>query len=126
MSTVSMVVAPISLFISDLAIQDRKTGRSGELQVRGRFRSQQYGTLGTPHMKDVHGANLSFFSPHTLLIAAFFFPQPLLQLGQLCRGWISPAKNEALRVLWPWTRTWPSCCSVGNRCIAGKSIVFGC
>lgn len=51
------------------------------------FAAQQYGMLSTPNMKDVHDANLSFFSPQPFFIAGFFFPQQLFQLAWLWRLW---------------------------------------
>lgn len=53
------------------------------------FAAQQYGMLSTPNMKDVHDANLTFFSPQPYLIAAFFFTQQLVQLAWLWRLWRS-------------------------------------
>jgi hypothetical protein len=47
------------------------------------FAAQQYGIFSTPSMKDIHDANLSFFSPQPYFIAAFFFPQQLFQLAWL-------------------------------------------
>jgi hypothetical protein len=49
------------------------------------FAAQQYGMLSTPNMKDVHDANLSFWSPQPYFIAGFFFPQQLFQLAWLYR-----------------------------------------
>jgi hypothetical protein len=49
------------------------------------FAAQQYGMLSTPNMKDVHHANLSFFSPQPYFIAGFFFPQQLFQVAWLYR-----------------------------------------
>ncbi|KAH8899853.1 hypothetical protein GQ53DRAFT_709107 [Thozetella sp. PMI_491] len=53
------------------------------------FAAQNYGMLSKPNMKDVHDANLSFFSPQPYFIAGFFFPQQLFQLAwlwNLCRA----------------------------------------
>ncbi|KAI6248679.1 hypothetical protein HI914_02467 [Erysiphe necator] len=49
------------------------------------FTAQLYGILSSPNMKDVHDANLSFWSPQPFLIAAFFFPQQMLQLAWIYR-----------------------------------------
>jgi hypothetical protein len=49
------------------------------------FAAQQYGMLSTPNMKDIHDANLSFWSPQPYFIAGFFFPQQLFQLAWLYR-----------------------------------------
>ena len=51
------------------------------------FAAQQYGIFSSPSMKDVHDANLSFFSPQPYFIASFFFPQQLFQLAWLYRLW---------------------------------------
>lgn len=47
------------------------------------FAAQQFGIWGTPSMKEIHDANLSFFSPQPYFIAGFFFPQQLFQLAWL-------------------------------------------
>ncbi|KAK0628770.1 hypothetical protein B0T17DRAFT_486926 [Bombardia bombarda] len=49
------------------------------------FAAQNYGMLSTPNMKDVHDANLSFFSPQPYFIAGFFMPQQIFQLVWLYR-----------------------------------------
>merc|ERR1712093_1425 len=51
------------------------------------FAAQQYGMLATPNMKDIHDANLSFWSPQPYFIAGFFFPQQLFRLAWLYRLW---------------------------------------
>lgn len=52
--------------------------------------------MSSPNMKDVHDANLSFFSPQPFFIAGFFFPQQLFQLGWLYRLWkLDPTKSAA-------------------------------
>ncbi|KAI0482557.1 hypothetical protein GGR56DRAFT_685402 [Xylariaceae sp. FL0804] len=51
------------------------------------FAAQQYGMLSRPNMKDVHDANLSFFSPQPFFIAGFFFPQQIAQVAWLWRLW---------------------------------------
>lgn len=43
--------------------------------------------LSSPNMKDVHDANLSFWSPQPYFIGGFFFPQQLFQLAWLYRLW---------------------------------------
>lgn len=60
------------------------------------FAAQQYGMLSTPNMKDVHDANLAFFSPQPYFIAAFFFPQQLFQLAWLWRLWRRSPPSPAL------------------------------
>lgn len=59
------------------------------------FAAQQYGMLSSPNMKDVHDANLSFFSPQPFFIAGFFFPQQLFQLAWLWKLW--KARPEDVR-----------------------------
>ncbi|KAH9897470.1 hypothetical protein F4778DRAFT_783050 [Xylariomycetidae sp. FL2044] len=51
------------------------------------FVAQQYGMLSRPNMKDVHDANLSFFSPQPFFVAGFFFPQQIFQVAWLWRLW---------------------------------------
>ncbi|TVY40887.1 hypothetical protein LSUB1_G002352 [Lachnellula subtilissima] len=58
------------------------------------FAAQQYGMMSSPNMKDVHDANLSFWSPQPYFIAGFFFPQQLFQLAWLYRLWkLDPEKS---------------------------------
>jgi len=58
------------------------------------FAAQQYGMLSSPNMKDVHDANLSFWSPQPYSVAGFFFPQQLFQLAWLYRIWkLDPNKS---------------------------------
>lgn len=58
------------------------------------FVAQQYGMLSTPNMKDIHDANLSFFSPQPYFIAGFFFPQQLFQLAWLWRLWRADRQSD--------------------------------
>ncbi|KAI1335980.1 hypothetical protein F5Y15DRAFT_221771 [Xylariaceae sp. FL0016] len=51
------------------------------------FAAQQYGMLSSPNMKNVHDANLSFFSPQPFFIAGFFFPQQIFQVVWLWKLW---------------------------------------
>ena len=59
------------------------------------FGAQQYGIWGTPSMKEIHDANLSFFSPQPFFIAGFFFPQQLFQLAWLYSLYRSASTSEA-------------------------------
>lgn len=84
------------------------------------FAAQQYGMLATPNMKDIHDANLSFFSPQPFFIAAFFFPQQLFQLGWLYRLYkLDPKKSEAERQELDQLVDLVPYYSIGNLCIAG-------
>jgi hypothetical protein len=59
------------------------------------FAAQQYGMLASPNMKDVHDANISFWSPQPYFIAGFFFPQQIFQLVWLYRLYkLDPKKSE--------------------------------
>lgn len=58
------------------------------------FAAQQYGIFSTPNMKDVHDANISFFSPQPFFIAGFFFPQQIFQLIWLARLWRAKPDDE--------------------------------
>jgi hypothetical protein len=59
------------------------------------FAAQQYGMLASPNMKDVHDANISFYSPQPYFIAGFFFPQQIFQLVWLYRLYkLDPKKSE--------------------------------
>ncbi|KAK1754257.1 hypothetical protein QBC47DRAFT_325421, partial [Echria macrotheca] len=60
------------------------------------FAAQSYGMLSTPNMKDIHDANLSFFSPQPFFIGGFFLPQQIFQaiwLYRLC--WRSSETPDA-------------------------------
>lgn len=59
------------------------------------FAAQQYGLLSSPSMKDIHDANLSFWSPQPYFIGAFFFPQQLFQLAWMYRLWRLDEKKPA-------------------------------
>jgi hypothetical protein len=84
------------------------------------FAAQQYGMLATPNMKDIHDANLSFFSPQPFFIAAFFFPQQLFQLGWLYRLYkLEPSKSDAERKELDQLVDIVPYYSIGNFCIAG-------
>lgn len=90
------------------------------------FAAQQYGMLATPNMKDIHDANLSFFSPQPFFIAAFFFPQQLFQLGWLYRLYkLDPTKSEAERQELDQLVDFVPYYSVGNLCIAGTPMSLG-
>jgi hypothetical protein len=85
------------------------------------FAAQQYGMLSSPNMKDVHDANLSFWSPQPYFIAGFFFPQQLFQLAWLYRLWkLDPKKNaESKREVEQMVDFVPFYV-VGNLCIASE------
>ena len=85
------------------------------------FAAQQYGMLASPNMKDIHDANLSFFSPQPFFIAAFFFPQQLFQVGWLYRLYkLDPKKSLAERHELDQLVDFVPYYTVGNLCIAGK------
>ena len=73
-------------------------------------------------MKDIHDANLSFFSPQPFFIAGFFFPQQLVQVAWLYRLWkLDPKTAEGQREL-PLMVDYVPYYAVGNLCIAGTSL----
>lgn len=82
------------------------------------FAAQQYGLLSSPNMKDIHDANLSFFSPQPLFIGAFFFPQQIFQLAWLWRLWKSNSQSaledDAVNTMVDFSPFY----IVGNLCIA--------
>lgn len=83
------------------------------------FTAQLYGILSSPNMKEIHDANLSFWSPQPFLIAAIFFPQQVLQMVWLYRLLkLDPKKNaeqeKELELLLDYLPYY----SVGNFCIA--------
>ncbi|KAF2462207.1 hypothetical protein BDY21DRAFT_330756 [Lineolata rhizophorae] len=77
------------------------------------FAAQQYGMLAKPNMKDIHDANISFFSPQPFYIAGFFFPQQILQLLWLWRLWKGEDRGEDLDQMIDYTPIY----AVGNICI---------
>ncbi|PQE28097.1 concanavalin a-like lectins glucanase protein [Rutstroemia sp. NJR-2017a WRK4] len=83
------------------------------------FAAQQYGMLSTPNMKDVHDANLSFWSPQPYAIALFFFPQQIFQLVWLYRLWkLDPKKSEKERRETEIMTDFVPFYALGNLCIA--------
>ena len=80
--------------------------------------------LSTPNMKDIHDANLSFFSPQPYFIAGFFFPQQLFQLAWLYRLWkLDAQKSEAERQELDQLVDFVPYYAVGNLCIAGECLL---
>ncbi|TVY80869.1 hypothetical protein LSUE1_G003705 [Lachnellula suecica] len=83
------------------------------------FAAQQYGMLSSPNMKDVHDANLSFWSPQPYFIAGFFFPQQLFQLAWLYRLWkLDPKKSLENKKEVDLMVDFVPYYAVGNLCIA--------
>ena len=88
------------------------------------FAAQQYGMLSTPNMKDVHDANLSFWSPQPYFIAGFFFPQQQFQLAWLYRLYKLDAnksveEEKELDIMVDFVPYY----AVGNICIACESYI---
>lgn len=74
--------------------------------------------LSKPNMKDIHDQNLSFWSPQPFMIAGFFFPQQLFQLGWLYKLWkLDESKPKERAVLDEMVEFVPFY-AVGNLCIA--------
>ena len=88
------------------------------------FAAQLYGLLSSPNMKDVHDANISFFSPLPLFIACFFFPQQIFQAVWLWRLWKTKPENveedRAVRQMVDYVPYY----AAGNFCIAGESATY--
>ncbi|KAK5651386.1 hypothetical protein OQA88_12543 [Cercophora sp. LCS_1] len=91
------------------------------------FAAQTYGMLSSPNMKDVHDANLSFFSPQPFFIGGFFLPQQIFQaawLYRLCRrrarqlevggNQIETGDNQDVGLMVDYTPYY----ALGNLCIA--------
>lgn len=57
--------------------------------------AQLYGTLATPSIKDIHDANLSFWSPQPIFVLIIFIPQLLLQIIWQFRLWTTDAQLDA-------------------------------
>ena len=80
--------------------------------------------LSTPNMKDIHDANLSFFSPQPYFIAGFFFPQQLFQLAWLYRLWkLDAQKSESEWQELDQLVDFVPYYAVGNLCIAGECLL---
>ncbi|EKG20677.1 hypothetical protein MPH_02032 [Macrophomina phaseolina MS6] len=77
------------------------------------FAAQQYGLLSSPNMKDIHNANLSFFSPQPYFIALFFFPQQIAQLVWLWKLWTKAAAERDLQDMVGYVPIY----ALGNICI---------
>ncbi|PQE06668.1 concanavalin a-like lectins glucanase protein [Rutstroemia sp. NJR-2017a BVV2] len=89
------------------------------------FAAQQYGMLSTPNMKDIHDANLSFWSPQPYAIALFFFPQQIFQLVWLYRLWkLDPKKSEKERRETEIMTDFVPFYALGNLCIASWMIFW--
>jgi hypothetical protein len=85
------------------------------------FAAQNYGMLSSPNMKDVHDANLSFFSPQPFFIAGFFFPQQLFQLAWLWKLYKSDNATLAADKHVGTMVDFAPFYAVGNFCIASMS-----
>ncbi|KAI0999488.1 hypothetical protein K3495_g8705 [Podosphaera aphanis] len=83
------------------------------------FAAQIYGITSTPNMKDIHDANLSFWSPQPVLVATFFFPHQIFQLIWLSRLWrIDAKKGPSERMEVVQLLDYAPYLSLGNLCIA--------
>ncbi|RSL64141.1 hypothetical protein CEP53_004175 [Fusarium sp. AF-6] len=78
------------------------------------FAAQTYGMLSSPNMKDIHDANISFFSPQPYFIAGFFFPQQLFQLAWLWRLYKADASEKDVSSMVDFAPFY----ALGNLCIA--------
>ena len=73
--------------------------------------------LSKPNMKDIHDANLSFWSPEPYFIVAFFLPQQLFQLAWLYRLYKLDPKNPGERAELDEMVDFVPYYAVGNICI---------
>ncbi|TVY94270.1 hypothetical protein LAWI1_G002065 [Lachnellula willkommii] len=81
--------------------------------------------MSSPNMKDVHDANLSFWSPQPYFIAGFFFPQQLFQLAWLYRLWkLDPKKSAEEKKEVETMVDFVPYYAVGNLCIASWMIFW--
>ncbi len=78
--------------------------------------AQNYGMLSSPNMKDIHDANLSFFSPQPYFIAGFFFPQQIFQLVWLYRLWRETPEGDGVATMVDFSPFY----ALGNFCIASQ------
>jgi hypothetical protein len=85
------------------------------------FAAQQYGMFASPNMKDIHDANISFWSPQPYFIGAFFFPQQIFQLVWLYRLYkLDPKKSEKEKKEVDTMLDFVPFYIMGNLCIASK------
>lgn len=82
------------------------------------FAAQTYGMLSSPNMRDIHDANISFFSPQPYFIAGFFFPQQLFQLAWLYRLYKAEASERGVSDMVDFAPFYV----LGNICIASKNV----
>jgi hypothetical protein len=88
------------------------------------FAAQQYGMFSSPNMVDIHYRNISFFSPQPIFIAAFFFPQQILQLAWLYRLYkLDARKSQEEREELDQQVDCVPYYSIGNLCIAGRILL---
>ena len=73
--------------------------------------------LSKPNMKDIHYANLSFWSPQPYFIVAFFLPQQLFQLAWLYRLYKLDPKKTGERAELDEMVDFVPYYAVGNICI---------
>ncbi|KAK7420555.1 hypothetical protein QQX98_002754 [Neonectria punicea] len=78
------------------------------------FAAQTYGMLSSPNMKDIHDANISFFSPQPYFIGGFFLPQQLFQLAWLWRLYKADPSEKDLSGMVDFAPFY----ALGNFCIA--------
>lgn len=80
--------------------------------------------LSTPNMKDVHDANLSFFSPQPFFIGGFFLPQQILQVAWLYQLYQKPTReagadnNQDVDLMVDYAPYY----ALGDFCVASKSV----
>lgn len=86
------------------------------------FAIQQYGMLSKPNMKDIHDANLSFFSPQPYFIALFFFPQQIAQLVFLWKLWKKDGTEREIKEMTDYTPVY----ALGNFCIGSRFSISSC
>lgn len=84
------------------------------------FALQQYGLLSSPSMKDVHDANLSFWSPQPYFIGAFFFPQQMFQLAWMYRLWKLDEKSPKEKAELDQMVRFVPYYALGNACIGSR------
>ncbi|KAK7420141.1 hypothetical protein QQZ08_010555 [Neonectria magnoliae] len=78
------------------------------------FAAQTYGMLSSPNMKDIHDANISFFSPQPYFIGGFFLPQQLCQLAWLWQLYKADPSEKDLSGMVDFAPFY----ALGNFCIA--------
>ncbi|CAD6500226.1 BgTH12-07409 [Blumeria graminis f. sp. triticale] len=83
------------IWANSMTLSQKNAKWLASLSFVANFFAQLYGMLATPNMKDIHDANLSFWSPQPILVLIIFIPQLVLQLTWQFRLWKIDSQFDA-------------------------------